>query len=102
MCLLVAGEEGAVFALEELLPPMAVPVVTAEALHVAGAELTELTGEDGVGPTVAHRRRASVCRCRRLLQGQLVVIQLLPHVGRLQVPRVCGASEGRAEVTSEI
>ena len=63
MCLLVAGEEGAVFALEELLAPMAVPVVTAEALHVARAELAELTGEDGIGPTVAHHRRASVCWC---------------------------------------
>ena len=62
VCLLVAGEEGAVFALEELLASVAVAVVAAEALHVSRAELTELTGEDGVGPTVGRCGRAPVRR----------------------------------------
>ena len=54
-CLLVAGEEGTVFALEELLATVAVPVVPAKALHVSGAELTELAGEDTVWSAVSRR-----------------------------------------------
>lgn len=68
--LLVAGEEGAVLALEELLPPVPVPVVSAQTLHVPGAELTELAGEDGVGSgrssgSVGKRRKRRKRRGRR-------------------------------------
>lgn len=56
--LLAAGEEGAVFALEELFAPVAVPVVPAQALHVSGTELAELTSENSVRPAVGHQRGA--------------------------------------------
>lgn len=56
LSLLVAGEKGTLFALEELLPAMAVPVVPTQALHVSGAELTELTSEDAVWSIVSHCR----------------------------------------------
>lgn len=52
--LLAAGEEGAVFALEELFAAMAVPVVPAQALHVSGAELAELASENAVRAAVSH------------------------------------------------
>lgn len=52
--LLAAGEEGAVFALEELFAAMAVPVVPPQALHVSGAELAELTSENAVRAAVSH------------------------------------------------
>lgn len=52
--ILVAGEKGTVFALEELLATMAVPVVPTQALHVSRAELTELTSEDAVWSIVSH------------------------------------------------
>lgn len=42
---LAAGEKGAVFALEELLAAVAVPVVPPQTLHVSGAELAELACE---------------------------------------------------------
>ena len=50
--LLVAGEKGAVFAFEELLATVAVPVVPTQTLHVSRAELTELTCEDAIWTTV--------------------------------------------------
>lgn len=56
--LLAAGEEGAVFALEELFATVAVPVVSAQALHVSGTELAELTSENAVRPAVGHQRGA--------------------------------------------
>lgn len=55
---LAAGEEGAVFALEELFATVAVPVVSAQALHVSGTELAELTSENAVRPAVGHQRGA--------------------------------------------
>lgn len=54
--LLVAGEKGTLFTLEELLPSVAVPVVPTQALHVSRAELTELTSEDAVWSIVSYCR----------------------------------------------
>ena len=54
--LLVAGEKGTVFALEELLATVAVPIVPAQALHVSRAELAELASEDAVWSIVSHCR----------------------------------------------
>lgn len=83
---LVAGEEGAVFALEELLATVTVPVVAAEALHVARAELTELTGEDAVWSIVWHRQATGRRAGRHLTAGrQLVMTELLTNISRLQV-----------------
>lgn len=65
MNILVAGEKGAVLALEELLPPMAVPIVPTQTLHVTGAELAELTGEDAVWARVCHHPRG----CRGAARG---------------------------------
>lgn len=53
--LLVAGEKGTVFALEELLAAMAVPVVPTQALHVPRAELAELASEDAVRSMISRR-----------------------------------------------
>ena len=52
--LLVAGEEGTVFALEELLATVAVPVVPTQTLHVPRAELAELAREDAVWSIISH------------------------------------------------
>lgn len=56
--LLAAGEEGAVFALEELFATVAVPVVSPQALHVSGTELAELASENAVRPAVGQQRGA--------------------------------------------
>lgn len=82
MFLLVAGEERAVLAFKELLPAVPVTVMSAQTLHVTGAELTELTGEDDVGSRGSHgtlRRRAGrhvALNTRRLLE----MTQLLLNV----------------------
>jgi len=79
--LLVAGEEGTVFALEELLAAVPVPVVPTQALHVPRAELTELTGERAVQTTLTqHRARGHLTAGR-----QLVMTKLLTNISRLQV-----------------
>lgn len=93
--LLVAGEEGAVLAFEELLPAVPVAVVSAQTLHVPGAELAELAGEDGVGPglrdgSVRRRRRGGGGRRAGRDVGldsrrQLEVTQLLLNICRLQI-----------------
>lgn len=58
ICLLGAGEEGAVLALEQLLPSVSVSVVAAQALHVPRTELTELTGQDAIRTRVGGRALA--------------------------------------------
>lgn len=55
---LVAREEGALLALEELLAAVAVPVVPPQALHVARAELAELAGQHAVAAHVGQYRAA--------------------------------------------
>lgn len=86
LVLLVAGEEGTLFALEELLATVAVPVVPAQALHVPGAELTELTSQDAFRANV-NQRRAIERQARRYLTagGQLVMTKLLTNVCWLHV-----------------
>lgn len=88
MFLLVAGEERAVFAFEEFFPAVPVAVMSAQTLHVTGAELTELTGEDGVGSrrsygTLSRRAGGHVALNAR---RQLEMTQLLLNVCRLQIP----------------
>ncbi len=90
--LLVAGEEGAVLAFEELLSSVPVAVMSAQTLHVAGAELAELAGEDGVGPGLWSgilERRIRRTRADLGLDSrrQLEVTQLLLNICRLQIPR---------------
>lgn len=86
LSLLVAGEKGALFALEELLSAVAVPVVPTQALHVSRAELTELTSEDAVRSIVSYRRATRCWAGRHLTAGgQLVMAELLTDVRWLQV-----------------
>lgn len=80
----VAGEKGTVFALEELLAPVAVSVVPTKALHVSRAKFTELTTEDTVRSDIQHhwaRRHVTAW-------GQLVLTELLTNICWLQVWRV--------------
>lgn len=69
---------------------MAIPVVAAQALHVSGAELTELTGEDAV-------RGATRCRARGHVTagGQLIMTELLTNVCWLQVRRTWETGRGK-------
>ncbi len=90
--LLVAGEEWAVLAFEELLSSVPVAVMSAQTLHVAGAELAELTGEDGVGPglrsgTLERRIRRTGANIGLDSRRQLEVTQLLLNICWLQIPR---------------
>lgn len=86
---LVACEEGALLALEELLAAVAVSVVPPQALHVARTELAELAGQHAVAAHVGQRRAAARRAQGRLgARGQLVVAELLTDVLRLQVRRV--------------
>ena len=82
----MAGEVGAVFALEQLLAPVAVSVVPTQALHIARAELTELAGEDpAVMATLGHRGGAGGAGGHVTAGRQLVMTQLLSHVRRFQI-----------------
>lgn len=88
--LLVAGEEGAVLAFEKLLSSVPVAVMSAQTLHVAGAELTELAGEDGVGPGLRNgtlERRRTGGNIGLDARRQLEVTQLLLNICWLQIPR---------------
>lgn len=86
LSLLVAGEKGTVFALEELLATVAVPVVPTQALHVPGAELAELASEDTVWSIVSHCWATRCWAGRHLTAGgQLVMTKLLTNVRWLQV-----------------
>lgn len=90
--LLGAGEEGAVFALEQLLASVSVSVVASQALHVSRTELTELTGQDAVRPGVRARSLGpggGAGGCHMTTRRHLVVTELPPHVRCLmQVPTV--------------
>lgn len=93
--LLKACVKGAVFALEELLPAMLVPVMASDALDVARGEFTEFAVKNSLGlllgtpggPRKRHGADAAVVPRQR---GGLVVVQLLLHIGRLRVGGVCG------------
>ncbi|TNN83249.1 hypothetical protein EYF80_006582 [Liparis tanakae] len=74
------GEEGTVFALEELLAAVPVPVVPTQALHVPRAELTELAGERAVRTALAQQRAGGHVTAGR----QLVMTKLLTNISRLQ------------------
>lgn len=75
---LVAGEKGAVFALEELLAIVAVPVVPTQTLHVSGAKFAELTGEDDFWTAVAAGQTTRFGDGRHWTAGgQLVLTELL-------------------------
>lgn len=80
--------KGAVFALEELLPAMLVPVMTPDALDVARGEFTEFTVENSFGfllsaPSSSRKRhRADTAVVPRQSSG-LIVVQLLLNIWRL-------------------
>lgn len=92
--LLAAGEKSAVLALEELSATMAVPVVAAQALHVARAELAELTSENAVQSAVRHQRAAGRQARRHVSAGgELVMAELHADVCRLQIRRICESED---------
>lgn len=80
--------KGAVFALEELLPAMLVPVMTPDALDVARGEFTEFTVENSFGFLLSassssrKRHRADTAVVPRQSSG-LIVVQLLLNIWRL-------------------
>lgn len=86
--LLKACVKGAVFALEELLPAMLVPVMTPDALDVARGEFTEFTVENSFAfllsnPSSSRKRhRADTAVVPRQSRG-LIVVQLLLNIWRL-------------------
>lgn len=97
--LLKACVKGAVFALEELLPTMLIPVMAPDALDVARGEFTEFAVKNSfrflLGAPSSSRQRhgadAAVVPC----QGSgLIVVQLLLNIWRLRVGRVCGQMGG--------
>lgn len=85
--LLKACVKGAVFALEELLPAVLVPVMASDALDVARGEFTEFAVKNSFGfllstpggPRKRHGANTAVVPC----QGSgLVVVQLLLNIWR--------------------
>lgn len=88
--LLKACVKGAVFALEELLPTMLVPVMAPDALDIARGEFTEFAVKNGFrfllsaprGPRKRHGAHTAVVS--RQSSG-LIVVQLLLNIWRLRV-----------------
>ena len=92
--LLKACVKGAVFALEELLPSVLVPVMAPDALDIARGEFTEFAVKNGFcfllsapwGPRKRHGAHTAVVS--RQSSG-LIVVQLLLNIWRLRVGWVC-------------
>lgn len=90
MHLLKACVKGAVFALEELLPTMLVPVMAPDALDVARGEFTEFAVKNSFGflfgapSSSRNRNRAKTAVVPRQSSG-LIVVQLLLNIWRLRV-----------------
>lgn len=82
--------KGAVFALEELLPTMLVPVMASDALDVARGEFTEFAVQNSLGfllgtpggPGERHGADAAVVPRQR---GGLIVVQLLLNIWRFGI-----------------
>lgn len=92
--LLKACVKGAVFALEELLPAMLVPVMTPDALDVARGEFTEFTVENSFGfllraPSSSRKRHRTDTAIVPRQSSGLIVVQLLLNIWRLWVGWVC-------------
>lgn len=75
---------------------MAVPVVAAQALHVARTELAELTSENAVQSAVSHQRAAGRQARRHVSAGgELVMAELHADVCWLQIRRICESENER-------
>lgn len=85
---LIASEVGAVFALVEFLATVTVTVVSAQALHVARAELAEFTGEHCVHRCRGWAGRGSLYRF-------LVAADLLLHIHSVCKRRICEVNKLR-------
>lgn len=102
--LLKACVKGAVFALEELLPTMLVPVMASDALDVARGEFTEFAVQNSLGfllgtpggPGERHGADAAVVPRQR---GGLIVVQLLLNIWRFGIGGVCGQTGKRTPDT---